>query len=106
MHTEEDLKKAYEKITNLEGCLEAANKVTETTETKFKEAVEDLHRSEEEKILLIRQLHQASSMALKIKNDDNQTHLFTGLPSYNVFTVTIFPRLSPRKEPWFRLDHS
>ena len=94
LHTEEDLKKAYEKIISLEGCLEAAKKVTETIKTKFKEAVEDLHRLEEEKILVMRQLHQASSMALKIKNDDNQTHLFTGLPSYNVFTV-IVTHLSP-----------
>ena len=94
LHTEENLKKAYEKVTNLEGCLEAAKEVIETTETKFKEALENLHRSEEEKILLMRQLHQASSMALKIKNDDNQTHLFTGLPSYNVFTL-IVTHLSP-----------
>ena len=87
--TEGDLKKVNEKVTSLEGCLEAAKEIIEITEMKLKEAVEKLRRSEEEKILLMRQLHQASSMALKIKNDDKQTHLFTGLPSYNVFALIL-----------------
>ena len=89
LHTEGDLKKINEKVTSLEGCLEAAKEVIETTEMKLKEAVEKLRRSEEEKVLLMRQLHQASSMAFKIKNDDKQTHLFTGLPSYNVFALIL-----------------
>ena len=40
------------------------------------------------------QLHQALNIALKIENDDNQTHLFTGLPSYNVFAL-LLTHLSP-----------
>ena len=105
LHTEGDLKKVNEKVTSLEGCLEAAKDVIEITEMKLKEAVEKLRKSEEEKVLLMRQLHQASSMALKIKNDDKQTHLFTGLPSCNVFVLilTILPHLLSRKRVLVRV---
>jgi len=40
----------------------------------------------EEKITLMRHM---SSIALKIQNDDQKPHLFTGLPSYAVFAVLV-----------------
>ena len=39
--------------------------------------------------MLLRQLHQATSIASKIKNDDKQTHFYTGLSSYNVLTFLL-----------------
>jgi len=93
-HTEEESKKANKKIATLEGQLKAAEELLRKAEAKFEEVANKLHKSEEEKTLLMRQLHQASSIASKIKNDDNQTHFYTGLPSYNVFTL-ILTHLSP-----------
>ena len=61
---------------------------------KLREAEDKLCRSDEDKVLLMRQLHQSSSVNLKIKNDDKQTHLFTGLPSYDVFAL-LLTHLSP-----------
>ena len=94
LYTEEDLKKANDKVTSLEECVKAHKEVIETTEMKLREAEDKLHRSDEEKILLMRLLHQSSSVALRIKNDDNQTHMFTGLPSYDVF-VLLLTHLNP-----------
>ena len=88
-HAEEESKKANEKIATLEGQLEAAEESLRKTQAKFEEVANELHKSEEEKVLLMRQLHQASSIATKIKNDDKRTHFYTGLPSYNVFTLLL-----------------
>ena len=54
--------------------LEAAEELLEKTQAKFEEVANKLHKSEEEKVLLLHQLHQATSIASKIKNDDKQTH--------------------------------
>ena len=43
----------------------------------------------EEKLFLMRQNCLASSIVLKIQNDDNKIQLFTGLPSYGVFNVLV-----------------
>ena len=48
-----------------------------------------LQKSEDEKILLMRQNFQKPSIALNIQNDDNKTRLFTGLPSYGVLAVLV-----------------
>ena len=53
LHTEEDLKKANEKVTSLEECVKADKEVIETTEMKLMEAEDKLRRSDEEKILLM-----------------------------------------------------
>ena len=37
----------------------------------------------------MQQLYQFSSIATKIKNDDKQTHFYTGLPSYDVFVLLL-----------------
>lgn len=94
LHTEENLKKANEKVASLEERVKADEEVIEATEKKLREAEDRLRRSDEEKVLLMRQLHRNSSIALKVKNDDNQTHLFTGLPSYDVFAL-LLSHLSP-----------
>ena len=42
----------------------------------------------------MKQLYQASSIALKIRNTDKKTHFLTGLPSYSIFMV-LLSHLSP-----------
>ena len=64
------------------------------TKTKLEEAEGNLLKSREDKVLLMKQLYQASSIALRIRNNDKKTHFFTGLPSYSVFTV-LLTHLSP-----------
>ena len=119
LHLENNLKEANKKLADLEGLLTQANAMVSSTEIRLKEAIDKLHKTEEEKmllaqklentdseshdkvlkleeekILLMRQLHQSSSIAAKIKNDDKQTHFYTGLPSYDVF-VLLLTHLSP-----------
>jgi len=99
---EKDLTEKNEKVIILEDLLKAANETISSTEarlysteTKLKEVIDEQDKSEEEKVVLMRQLHQASSVAVKIKHDDKQTHFFTGLlPSYDVFVV-LLTHLSP-----------
>ena len=64
-HAEES-KKANEKIAALEEKLEAAEELLEKTQAKFDEVANKLHKSEE-KLLLLHQLHQATSIASQIK---------------------------------------
>ena len=119
LHLENNLKEANKKLADLEGLLTQANAMVSSTEIRLKEAIDKLHKTEEEKmllaqklentdseshdkvlkleeekILLMRQLHQSLSIAAKIKNDDKQTHFYTGLPSYDVF-VLLLTHLSP-----------
>ena len=97
-HAEES-KKANVKIAALEEKVEAAEESLEKTQAKFEEVANKLHKSDEEKMLLC-QLHQATSVASKIKNDDKQTHFYTGLPSHNAFTFLLthlFPIVSNEK---------
>ena len=88
-NTAKDLRKANEKITILEECLKSANEAAKMSDAKYEEVVEKLRKSKEEKISLMRQKYQTSSIAMKIQNDDKKTHLFTGLPSYGVFSVLV-----------------
>jgi len=85
-NTKEDLRKATEKIIVLQECLKSANEAKEASNAKYKEATKLLQKSEEEKL---RQNCLASSIVLKIQNDDNKIRLFTGLPSYGVFNVLV-----------------
>ena len=113
LYLENDLKEANKKLSDLERILTQANAMISSTEIRLKEATDKLHKSEEkmllaqklektgtesqdkvlkleeEKIILMQQLHQFSSIATKIKNDDKQTHFYTGLPSYDVFVLLL-----------------
>lgn len=90
----QELQEANEKVSLLEGSLSAANESISLTNTRLKEVTNELHKSQGEKLSLLRQSHQASSIAAKIKNDDKKTHLYTGLPSYAVFLLFL-THLSP-----------
>ena len=61
-----NLKKQNKKIAALEEKLEAAEELLEKTQGKFQEVANKLHKSEE-KLLLLRQVPQATSIASKIK---------------------------------------
>ena len=77
------------------------------SEAKYKEVFKNFQKLEEEKITLMRCQYQMSSIALKIQNDDQKTHLFTGLPSYAVFAVLVThltPLATKEKESWIRIE--
>ena len=85
-----NLKKQTKKIAALEEKLEAAEELLEKTQAKFEEVANKLHKSEEEKMLMLRQLHQAKSIASKIKNDDKQIHFILDcLLIMHVFTFLL-----------------
>ena len=42
----------------------------------FEKAEGNLLKSEEDKVLLMKQLYQASSIALRIRNNDKKTHFY------------------------------
>jgi len=63
-------------------------------QSTYKEAIKMLQKSAEEKLLL---MSQASSIAVKVQNDDKKTRLFTELPSYGAFTVLVTHPLLVKK---------
>ena len=58
------------------------------TKTKLEEAEGNLLKSEEDKVLLMKQLYQALSIALKIRNNDKKTHFLL------VYLLIVFLRFS------------
>ena len=71
---EKDLRKANQKITILEEYLKSGNEAEKRSDAKYEEAVL------QEKLLLMRQKHHASSIALKIQTDDKETRCLQGYP--------------------------
>ena len=86
---EQDLQSKCVKVIRLENELKNKEELHADLEVKFKEVNQKLHDLEEKKNVLLLDLYQTASIAAKMENDDKQTHFFTGLPSYNTFTVLL-----------------
>ena len=96
-----DLKDLEENLSSAEKVLEVGNEKLEAAKNKICELEKTLKKSKEvlqdereKNCSLMRELYQISSIAEQMKNDDKQTHFYTGLPSYNVFSV-LLTNLSP-----------
>ena len=86
---EKGLKSERVKVVGLENELKKKEKLHADLEVKFKEVNQKLFDLEKNNKALLRDLFQAKSIATKMQNDDKQTHFYTGLPSYNTFTVLL-----------------